>query len=82
MKEANCLERGIRPTLNEPDDLRCSAEPELIAGLIWRALLEIIRCATFGKKIDLTLLPFKDQIMEWSVWKGAYLAVWSYRHAN
>lgn len=33
MKEANCLERGTRPTLNEPDDLRRSAEPELIAAL-------------------------------------------------
>lgn len=33
MKEANCLERGTHPTLNEPDDLHRSVEPELIAGL-------------------------------------------------
>lgn len=53
MKEANCLERGIRPTLNEPDDLRCSTEPKLIARLIWLALLEITRCATFEKLTSL-----------------------------
>lgn len=34
MKEANCLERGIRMTPNEPDDLRCGTEPKLIARLI------------------------------------------------
>ena len=34
MKEANCLERGIHVTLNEPDDLRCGAEPKLIARVI------------------------------------------------
>lgn len=53
MKEANCLERGMRPTLNEPDDLRRSAEPKLIAGLN-----SAVRCVSdsamrrFGK-IDL-----------------------------
>lgn len=34
MKEANCLERAARPTLNEADDWSLSAEPELIAMLI------------------------------------------------
>lgn len=53
MKEANCLERGMRPTLNEPDDLRRSAEPKWIAGLN-----SAVRCVSdsamrrFGK-IDL-----------------------------
>lgn len=50
MKEANCLERGMRPTLNEPDDLRGSAEPELIAGLnLLRVALEIAHCAALEK---------------------------------
>ena len=54
MKEANCLERGIRPTLNEPDDLRCGTEPKLIARLIWLALPEIICRATFEKLTSLS----------------------------
>lgn len=49
MKEANCLEREIRPTLNKADDLRSGTEPKLIARLIWLALPEIIYCGTFEK---------------------------------
>lgn len=54
MKEANCLERGIRPTLNEPDDLRRSTEPKLIARLIRLGLPEIICYATFEKLTSLS----------------------------
>lgn len=65
MKEANCLERGMRPTLNEPDDLRRSAEPELIAGLnLLRVALEIAHCAAL-EKLTSPLLPFTE-IKSWS----------------
>lgn len=60
MKEANCLERGMRPTLNEPDDLRRSTEPELIAGLnLPRAALEMAHCAAL-EKVTSSLLQFTE----------------------
>lgn len=79
MKEANCLEGEICPTPNEADDLCRGTEPKLIARLIWRALPEIIRSATFEK---LTwLLLFKDLIGKGGARKWS-LVVWSYVHMN
>lgn len=53
----------MRPTLNKPDDLRRSAEPELIAGLNSpRVALEIARCAAL-EKLTSPLLPFIEIVL-------------------